>query len=47
MALLDIPMLIDRSADEKDPKGALEWLKLYGVLFGKENEADALITKGN
>ena len=46
MALLDIPMLIDRSADEKDPKGQLEWLKLYGILFGKEDEADALIAKG-
>lgn len=47
MALLDIPMLIDRSADEKDPKGQLEWLKLYGILFGKEKEADALIASGN
>ncbi len=46
LALLDIPMLIDRSADEKDPKGQLEWLKLYGVLFGKEEEADSLIAKG-
>ena len=46
MALLNIPMLIDRSADEKDPKGQLEWLKLYGILFGKEKEADALIVKG-
>ena len=46
LALLDIPLLIDRSADEKDPKGQEEWLKLYGVLFGKEEEADALITKG-
>ena len=46
MALLNIPMLIDRSADEKDPKGQLEWLKLYGILFGKEKEADALIAKG-
>ena len=39
-------MLIDRSADEKDPKGQLEWLKLYGVLFGKEEEANALIANG-
>ncbi|MDO4207831.1 MAG: hypothetical protein Q4D15_09615, partial [Lachnospiraceae bacterium] len=46
LALLDIPMLIDRSADEKNPKGQLEWLKLYGVLFGKEDEADSLIAKG-
>ena len=46
LALLDIPLLIDRSADEKDPKGQLEWLKLYGVLFGKEEEANALIANG-
>ncbi|MBO7730435.1 MAG: hypothetical protein J6S31_06225, partial [Lachnospiraceae bacterium] len=46
MALLNIPMIIDRSADEKDPKGQLEWLKLYGILFGKEKEADALIANG-
>ena len=46
MALLDIPMLIDRSGDEKDPLGALDWLKLYGILFDKEAEADALIQKG-
>ena len=46
LALLDIPLLIDRSADEKDPKGQLEWLKLYGVLFGKEEEANTLIANG-
>ena len=46
LALLDTPMLIDRSAEEKDSKGQIEWLKLYGVLFGKEEEADALIAKG-
>ena len=47
MALLDIPLIIDRSADETGTKGQLEWLKLYGILFGKETEADALIAKGN
>ncbi|MBO4835191.1 MAG: hypothetical protein J5483_03680, partial [Lachnospiraceae bacterium] len=46
MALLDIPMLLIRSADEKDPLGSLEWLKLIGILFDKEAEADALIKKG-
>lgn len=46
MALLDIPLLIDRSADEKDSKAQKEWLKLYGVLFGKEEEAKALIDNG-
>lgn len=45
-ALLNIPMILDRSADEKDPKGQLEWLKLIGILFGKEKEVDALIAEG-
>ena len=47
MALLDIPMILDRSADEEDEKGQLDWLKLYGILFGKEAEADELIKQGN
>ena len=46
MALLDVPLLIVRAADEKDPLGSLEWLKLIGILFDKEAEADALIKKG-
>lgn len=47
MALLDIPLLLDRAADEKDPKGQQEWLKLLGILFGKEAESNTLIAKGN
>ena len=31
-----IPGFVDRSADEETEAGALEWLKLYGILFGCE-----------
>lgn len=36
---LGIPVLVERSSYEKHPLGRLEWIKLYGVLFGKEEEA--------
>lgn len=36
---LGIPVLIEKSAYEDHPLGRLEWIKLYGVLFGKEKEA--------
>lgn len=39
---LGIPVLIERSSYESHPLGRLEWVKLYGVLFGKEEEAEAL-----
>ena len=32
----DIPVLIDRSSYESHPLGRMEWVKLYGVLMGKE-----------
>lgn len=38
---LGIPVFIDRSTYEKHPLGRTEWIKLYGVLAGKEAEADA------
>lgn len=34
-----IPVLIDRSSYEGHPLGRTEWVKLYGVLLGKEEEA--------
>ena len=37
---LGIPVLTERSSYEKDPLGRLEWIKLYGVLLGKEKEAE-------
>ena len=39
---LGIPVLVERSSYESDPLGRMEWLKLYGVLLGKEEEAERL-----
>ncbi len=38
---LDVPVMIDRSSYEEDPMGRAEWIKLYGVLTGHQEEADA------
>lgn len=37
---LGIPVLVETSSYTKDPLARLSWIKLYGVLFGKEKEAD-------
>jgi len=37
---LGIPVLVERSSYESDPLARLEWIKLYGILFGKEAEAE-------
>lgn len=37
-----IPVFIDRSSYETHPLGRTEWVKLYGVLLGKEKEAEAV-----
>ena len=42
LATLTIPMLVDRSADEKTDLAKAEWLKVYGVIFGCEDEANEL-----
>ena len=42
-AVLDVPMLIDRSADEKDALAQADWLRLYGILLGNEDLADKMI----
>lgn len=36
---LGIPVLVERSSYEKDPFGRVEWIKLYGLLSGHEEEA--------
>lgn len=36
---LGIPVLVERSSYESDPLARLEWIKLYGILFGREQEA--------
>ena len=38
---LGIPVFIDRSSYEPHPLGRTEWIKVYGVLLDREEEADA------
>lgn len=38
---LGIPVLVDSSALEDTPLGRMEWMKLYGVLLGHEDAANA------
>lgn len=42
---LGVPVLIDRSSYETHPLGRTEWIKLYGVLLGCEERADALFSE--
>lgn len=37
---LGIPVLVEHSNYEEEPFGRLEWIKLYGLLFDKEKEAE-------
>lgn len=37
---LGIPVLVERSSYEKHPLGRMEWLKLYGLILGKSEEAE-------
>ena len=37
-----IPVLVERSSYESHPLGRTEWIKLYGVLLGKEEDAEEL-----
>lgn len=36
---LGIPVFVERSSYEKNPLGRMEWVKLHGLLLGKEAEA--------
>ena len=36
---LGIPVLVETSSYEEHPLGRLEWIKLYGILFDREEEA--------
>ena len=40
--LLKIPMIVDRSADEKRELAQLEWIKAYGAMLGCEEKAAAV-----
>ncbi len=37
-----IPVMLNGDWNEKTPLGRAEWIKFFGVLFGKEAKADAL-----
>ena len=39
---LGIPVLVETSSYEPQPLGRMEWIKLYGALLDKEDEAEAL-----
>lgn len=36
---LGIPVMVETSGYEKDPRGRLEWIKLYGTVYNREEEA--------
>ena len=38
---LGIPVLVERSSYEIHPLGRMEWIKLYGILLGKQEEAES------
>ena len=37
---LKIPVIVEKSSYEKNPLGRIEWIKLYGLLYDKEKEAE-------
>ena len=40
-ATLNIPLILDRSADEKTLQGKAEWAKIYAALYGVEEQEKA------
>lgn len=44
-ATLGIPLIIDRSADEKSELAKAEWLKVYGAVCGCSKKTDQLYNK--
>ena len=42
---LGIPVLVERSSYEEHPLGRMEWIKFYGALLGREEEANALFDR--
>jgi len=41
LTLLGIPMFVDRSAEEETEAAKIEWIKVYGILLGYEEAANA------
>ncbi len=42
---LGIPVFIDRSSYESQPLGRTEWIKLYGAMMNKEEEAESFFSQ--
>lgn len=42
---LGIPIVECADYMESDPLGRAEWIRIYGMLFGKEHEADSIFAK--
>ncbi|MGN0692317.1 MAG: ABC transporter substrate-binding protein [Oscillospiraceae bacterium] len=40
-----IPVLVERSSYEAHPLGRMEWIKLYGLILGKYDEAEQLFAE--
>ncbi len=41
LELLGIPVIVERSSYETKPFGRMEWIRLWGVLLGEEERAEA------
>ena len=37
-----VPVLVERSSYESDPLARMEWVKLYGILLGRTEEAERI-----
>jgi iron complex transport system substrate-binding protein len=42
---ISIPVIVDMTSYENDPRGRVEWIKLYGLLTGKYDEAVTFFDK--
>ncbi len=42
---LSIPVFVDMTSYEEDPRGRVEWIKLYGLLTGEYDKADSYFKK--
>lgn len=40
LEVLEIPVMIERSSYESHPLGRMEWIKLYGLIYGIEDRAE-------
>ena len=42
---LEVPVVIDRSAQEEDELAQAEWIKVYGAIYGEEDLAKKVFQK--